>query len=246
MEDNVNFYNDLAGKSRWNLDNGRRLSLSLGIYRKTFNDIQNKLNIQNNDVVLDLGGGTGRITKYISEICKIVELSDAAATALDLAKDVLKGQNNIVYSIVDIGEKLPYGNEQFDKVLCYSTAHYLENYTKFENLIRELLRITKKEGQILIGDIPLKDKYKNYLENRKKFPVKNFLMNLRYRLKKIITDFMYRINGISYSKVRGLSFIKKDIEKMLGSVKDINYFFLEQNYNLPYASSREDILIKKL
>ena len=241
----IAFFNQIAKKNKWNIDNGRRLSLGFGVYKKTFGDIQKKMEINLNDRVLDIGGGTGKITKYIAQVAKEVELSDGADSALAVGKSFLEGFTNISFSKVDVRDRLPFADNKFNKVLCYSVVHYLKDYGQFKNLIKELIRVTDKNGKILIGDIPLLEKYEAYLGRRKLNFWYNFLKNLQYHFKKYLTDFIYFINGIRESSVDGMFFTKEEIKNILGKFEGIDYLFFMQDQGLPYATSREDLFILK-
>lgn len=243
----IDFYNKMSAKFLLNLTNGRMLSFNPGIYRRIFDDINSKLNFKQTDFVLDLGGGTGLITQHIGQNCAKIELADGAELVLTTAKKKLSRLDNVLYGLVDIEKKLPYKENFFDKILCYSVVHCLSDYKYFIDLLEELVRIVKPNGgAILIGDIPLDEKYKFNLENRKKYPLKNFLLNQKYYIKKFITRLFYRLNNLADVPKNNIYFTRERIINELKKIDGINYRFLEQNEQLPCANSREDLLIIKL
>lgn len=243
----IDFFNKMSTKSLLNLTNGRMLSLSFGIYKKTFDDVNNKLKFKQTDSVLDLGGGTGLIAKRISQNCATVELADGAESVLAVAKKRLSRLGNVSYGLVDLEKTLPYKDNSFDKVLCYSVVHYLSDYKYFVSLLGELIRIVKPNGgAILIGDIPLDEKYKFNLEERKKNPVRDFILNQKYYIKKFITRLFYKMNNIVDTPKNNIFFTKEWINDELRKIDGICYEFLEQNAKLPCANSREDLLIRRL
>lgn len=237
---NISYFNQLAGRG-----NNDRL-LQFNVYKRVFNDISKKISIVSGDVVLDLGAGCGELTKFMADKCNHIVLADGAPNAIEYAKKKLKDYNNISYEIADITKlPLPFVNGQFNKIICYSVVHYVEGLENFYNLLADLLRIIKPRGSILIGDIPLSDKYARNLEERKKYPIKNYLLNQKYYLKKSIIDFLRKMKKADTSQVCGTSYTKEAIENILRRFNNIEFNFLEQDKKLPLADSREDLLITK-
>lgn len=242
----IDFYNKMSAKFLLNLTNGRMLPLRFGVYKKIFNDIDNKLNFKQTDFVLDLGGGTGLIAKRIISKCAAVELADGAESALAVARKKLNGFNNVSYRLTNIEKVLPYKDNSFDKVVCYGVVQCLSDYKYFVSLLKELIRIVRPNGgMILIGDIPLDEKYKLNLDTRKKYPVKNFILNQNYYFKKYITNLFYKFAKIEPHDKSKVFFTKGLITETLGKFDNIEYYFLEQNKKLPFSNSREDLIIKK-
>jgi ubiquinone/menaquinone biosynthesis C-methylase UbiE len=243
---NIDFFDELALKSNSYMNTARMFSLNFNVYQDTFNDIDKKMEFRPQDIVLDLGGGCGQITKYIARRCEKVILADGAKEAVKFAENNLKNYHNVGYSIFDITDfPLPFSDYKFDKIICYSVVHYLRNYGQFEKLLKELLRISKAGGKILIGDVPLVEKYQLNLDRRAQKPVKNFLLNSRYRIKKFFTKLFYSFQGIAVPQIAGMKYDKESIRKIVASAGISEFQFLIQNPCLPAADSREDLLIIK-
>ena len=51
---------------------------------------------------------------------------------------------------------LPFKDSYFDRVLCYNVFQYFPSKEYAREVIKELLRVTKKGGIIMIGDVPSK------------------------------------------------------------------------------------------
>jgi ubiquinone/menaquinone biosynthesis C-methylase UbiE len=245
---NIEFYDDLASKESWFLNNGRFFGFHFFTEKNIFRDIMKKLDFQKNDSVLDLGSGTGRIARYIAPYCREIVLADGAPNALKAAKRKLSGAKNARFALVDLNSApLPFQNDEFDKVLCYSVIHAsISNHEKAGVLIRELLRIAKPGGRILIGDIPLQEKYATYLGERKRHRVKNFLLDQRYYGKKLLTAAFYRIRKIDEKQAEGLVFTRDVVRELLDGERGIVFEFYTQDRRLPFANSREDLFIKRL
>ncbi|MFH1662265.1 MAG: class I SAM-dependent methyltransferase [Candidatus Falkowbacteria bacterium] len=237
---NLKMYNQLVGVGK----NGRFLQFNP--YKKVFNDINKKINITKQDIMLDLGGGCGEITKLISKECNTIVLSDGAEKAIEYAKNKLEKYNNISYKIADVTKlPLPFSDNQFDKIVCYSVIQYIDGARGLHDLIVDLLRITKSNGKIFIGDIPLREKYRFNLEERKKYPIKNFLLNQKYYFKRYAIKCMHKIRKIDTTEIKGTDYTKNEIENMLNKFSNIKYKFLEQDKQLIFSNSREDLIITK-
>ena len=136
-------------------------------------------------------------------------------------------------------------DEYFDDVVCYAVVHYLNNFDEFSRLVAELLRVTKPGGKILIGEIPLSDKSSAYFKERRKRPLLNFLLNVRYYCKKYLTKLFYVLDGVDDAQLKGLTYNRKIISDILNEFLDARFEFLAQDKRLPVANSREDVLIVK-
>ena len=244
--ENIKFFDDLARSTDSYLNSGRTVLTDRNVFENTFSDIDKKLQFKSSDSVCDLGGGSGHLTLFLSKKCKRVVLTDGAPSAIESAKKKLKDFSNIDFEVFDMGDfPWPFEDSKFDKVVCYSVAHYLASHEEFKNVVGELIRITKPGGRILIGDIPLSEKYSQNMETRKGKPVANFFLNLKYHVKKYLTSLTYGLKKVNPSAVRGLSYTKAVIGETVSKFTNADFAFLEQDSKLPFSNSREDIMITK-
>jgi ubiquinone/menaquinone biosynthesis C-methylase UbiE len=132
------------------------------------NDVCSKIPLEKNDIVLDVGCGSGLLTIPFAQKCKYVYGLDAGGKVLEKAKENCRVMKlcNIAFCR-GLATELPFKDKLFDKVIIYAVMHYLENMQQVERCIRELIRVCKKEGHILIAEIPEK-KTKEEFESRKK------------------------------------------------------------------------------
>ena len=104
--------------------------------------------------VLDAGCGAGRFSVEIAKCGSKVTLLDISSEQLRLAKDKLKEENleaNVDAAILaDLRDLSMIEDNKFDTVVCYGAPinYLLENK---EKAIKELVRVTKKGGNILIS-----------------------------------------------------------------------------------------------
>jgi ubiquinone/menaquinone biosynthesis C-methylase UbiE len=139
----------------WHLDNPlARLpeTLLLGDCRSAVHDEFSRL-IQGNEVVLDVGAGTGRFSLAIAK-----QLSTGNVICLDLSKEMLqhlirKAEKEGLGERIQIlkGEASSSGleNESMDLVMSHSVFHELSNP---EAVLAEMLRVLKPNGWVMITD----------------------------------------------------------------------------------------------
>ena len=100
------------------------------------------------DSVLDIGAGTGRMTKYL----KAVVGKNGLVVAEDIAENMLfEGRKSIgnekVLWLCDDATELAIKNQIFDKVLCFSAfPHFID---KIKSL-KEIYRVLRPGGKLLI------------------------------------------------------------------------------------------------
>lgn len=117
------------------------------------NYVISSLKLEKGMSILDVCCGNGLITNRIAKRgCSIV--------ALDLSGEMLKrakGQQiqNVRY-VQGEASDLPFASQVFDAAYCLGSLHVLPSYAHAEAAIKELQRVTKPDGNILIGGIPWK------------------------------------------------------------------------------------------
>lgn len=96
------------------------------------------------DVVIDLGGGTGRIAKFLAGKVKSI-------TVFDLSEEMIKQCQNhsSLVCVVASGESLPIENNFADKIIIVDAFHHIKNQ---EAVIKEVKRVLKPQGRVLIEE----------------------------------------------------------------------------------------------
>ena len=102
-----------------------------------------------NWTVADLGCGTGNVAEVLAPIVKRVIAVDQSAPMIAAAKKRLGSVANVEFVSAEL-TKLPLGEASVDAAVCVLVLHHIEN---FEAAIREMRRITRPSGNVLILDM---------------------------------------------------------------------------------------------
>lgn len=187
------------------------------------------LELNNNDSenykILDIGCGKGDIAILLAQNInkKII--------AVDFLNNFQKNFNNqnIVF-IQAISNKLPFQDESFDNIICYSLLQYLP-ITNIINLLEELKKKLKISGKILLGEIISKKKYFN-----------SHILSIDCNLIKKILIFIYLNFIYQYY------FHSKNSLEILYTKLGLDYKYVEQDKRLPYSKNAYNVVLylKKL
>jgi demethylmenaquinone methyltransferase/2-methoxy-6-polyprenyl-1,4-benzoquinol methylase len=106
--------------------------------------------IKAGDKVLDIAGGTGDLSSlFARKIGKTGELmlTDINASMLQIGRDRLFDEGIAAPALQCDAEKLPFGDNHFD---CVCVAFGLRNMTHKESALREMQRVLKPGGRLLV------------------------------------------------------------------------------------------------
>lgn len=143
--------------------------------------------------ILDVGCGTGGFLIEAKKRGAVVFGIDPSQTAVEICQ--LKGIKNVK---VGVGENLPYPTNYFDIVYCYTVLEHVENV---EKTLKEVVRVTKKQGKIYIHT----PNYLSFYEGHykifwlPKFP--KFLAKIYLVLRGRPTKFLESINYLTPAKL---------------------------------------------
>ncbi len=111
-------------------------------------EIKDVLELQGDEVVLDIGGGTGRLADYLSKNCQIVYVLDESKGMLSKVK-----ANTKVLPILGEALDTNFDSNSVDVVIMSDVLHHIKDQKK---LIEEIYRILKKDGKLVILDFEKK------------------------------------------------------------------------------------------
>jgi ubiquinone/menaquinone biosynthesis C-methylase UbiE len=112
---------------------------------RVYPSILGEVNKIHNQTILDIGCGTGIILSSIKEGNFLYGL-DISEAMIEEAKKRLPIEANLVVGDAEI---LPWQDDFFDTVLCTFSFHH---YPQPQNVVREILRVLKKEGRLILAD----------------------------------------------------------------------------------------------
>ncbi len=140
-----------------------KVPMSAELFKKLLKNIEEKLEIGSDDVVLDLCCGNGLITNYLAPKCKFVVGVDFTKKLID-EMNKRKRSDNILGIVEDI-TKIKFKNNSFDKVLFYFSIQHF-SYVQTVRLFNSVNSWLKKGGIFYIGDILDNDRIWNFFNTR--------------------------------------------------------------------------------
>ncbi len=125
--------------------------LSFGMHRAWKRHTINKANIKEGMSVLDIAGGTGDITLGLGHRVKkaTYHLTDININMLKIGRQRLVedgGLEDVHFTVCD-AEALPFEDNSFDLI---TISYGLRNVTHKDRALKEMLRVCKPEGQVLV------------------------------------------------------------------------------------------------
>jgi S-adenosylmethionine-dependent methyltransferase len=108
--------------------------------------------VKPNDTVLDLGGGPGKYSLYLSELGCNVTLADLSSTNVDFALRKAQELGLPLRGIcADARDLSDFADEQFDHVLCMGPMYHLKDENDRVKTIRECMKKLKPNGTIFVA-----------------------------------------------------------------------------------------------
>src|SRR4030042_3260823 len=95
-------------------------------------------------ILLDVGGGTGRISDMLRNYVTGIFIADSSMGMLTQAK-----KKNSLFSVCSNSEALPFKDESFERVIMVDALHHVSDYRATTN---ELWRVVKPGGRVVIEE----------------------------------------------------------------------------------------------
>lgn len=102
------------------------------------------ISLSGNEKLLDVGGGTGRISQFLVDKSSSVFLADLAFEMLNQATE-----KHELISINSHSEALPFPDQEFDRVIMVDALHHVCDQ---EQTALEIWRVLKPGGKIVIEE----------------------------------------------------------------------------------------------
>jgi len=106
------------------------------------------LDLTTDDLLLDVGCGTGAASRAASAVTRLVVGVDLSAEMISRAAELASGVENVRFLIAD-SEQLPFDDGAFTAVLCSNSFHH---YPDPSRAVREMARVLASDGRLVIGD----------------------------------------------------------------------------------------------
>ena len=145
----------------------------------TVNNIIKYCSINNSDKILEIGSGAGRLGEiFLNKKYNYyaVERCESLVNKFKLLVD----KDRIEINKTNL---LPFKDNSFDIVFCWSIIQYFDTIDDFHKLLNEMLRVSKKT--ILLGDIYECEDKKKKIYKYKSNNLKHLCIKKKYILKNI-------------------------------------------------------------
>ena len=106
------------------------------------------LDLTGDDLLLDVGCGTGAASRAAGPVAKFVVGVDLAPEMIRRATELATGVENVRFLVAD-SEQLPFDDGEFTAVLCSNSFHH---YPDPLRAVREMARVLASDGRLVIGD----------------------------------------------------------------------------------------------
>lgn len=136
-------------------------------------DLRVKLELTKASELMDVGCGNGDLLRRLLPMVKSGAGCDISETLLFRAKDLTSHTGFTCTEAV----RLPFSDSVFDRILTYSTFMHFPDQRYAFNSIRELCRVCRDGGVVLIGDLPNKALRRKIVTRR---------WEIQYRLKVLL------------------------------------------------------------
>ena len=111
--------------------------------RRTNATLFDMVNLASDHTLLDIGGGTGRITMHFIEITPVAIVADSAARMLQEA------QKKGLITVNTHSERLPFSSECFDRVIMVDAFHHVADQ---QQTMDEIWRTLAPGGRLIIEE----------------------------------------------------------------------------------------------
>lgn len=145
METSKEYFDEIAG----NWDEMQQQFFSNGVREKVFEVAGISVGGQESKVAADIGAGTGYVTEGLLEKGVEVIAVDQSGQMLDLLFQKL-GNKGVIKCVQADGNDIPLADDSVDFVFANMYLHHVVSPVL---AIKEMYRILKKEGKLLISDL---------------------------------------------------------------------------------------------
>jgi ubiquinone/menaquinone biosynthesis C-methylase UbiE len=121
---------------------------------QTLGFLQESVGIREDDVVLEIGCGIGRVGRMVAPLCRKWIGCDVASNMLSLAAKRLRDLSNVQLQEISGYNLSGVADASVDVVYCTVVFMHLESWDRY-NYIIEALRVLRPKGRIYVDNINL-------------------------------------------------------------------------------------------
>ena len=152
-----------------------------------------KINIEKEDKILEIGCGSGVLGEIIKDKCNEYVGIDISRGMLQKFLENSKIDTSLIQCITEI---LPFREEFFDIVIMNSVTMYFHQQNQLHTTLKEIERVTRKNGIIFIGDNVTPDgSYWELTWFQKMNPYKQKVAKLYIKMRKWLAKKNSRLGG---------------------------------------------------
>lgn len=151
-------------------------------------DLISLLNLTGDEVILEIGAGTGRIIQSLSHLCSDLFLLDPSPAMLAKARVKVPCANHCL----GYAESLPFENAYFDRVFAIDSLHHWNNQTKG---LTEVHRVLRNHGSFLLFEFDPNTRFGHYIKSMERFLWMGSKFYSPREIRKILS-----VTGLSVSK----------------------------------------------
>lgn len=119
-----------------------------GAYRSA-ERLKSLVNFSASDQVLDLGGGTGRIAKYLASSVAHITVADASRGMITECRKKKFAIQNKLDCVLSPAEHLPFPRASFDTIIMVDAFHHFFDHRR---VIQEVKRVLKPGGRVVLEE----------------------------------------------------------------------------------------------
>ncbi len=118
-------------------------------YQELLDELEKELGLSQEDIVLDVGSGTGNLMVRLKSKCKKIIGLDFSDEGIKAHKDKDQDAEAILF---DITQKFPFDDDYFSKVVSNNVIYTLDGEQQNKTLT-EILRVLKPGGKFVISNV---------------------------------------------------------------------------------------------
>lgn len=175
-------------------------------YAKLLNEVYNMVRSSDARKILDAGFGTGILTRKLYNDGYEISGIDASEQMVEAGRSTMP-KAELVAGDYSMGMLFHFIHREYDMIICTYAFHHLDHYEKL-HLIKDMLRMLKSDGKIIIGDLAFETR--DEMKALRKQNRNNWLYEDMYMVYEEIEKDFEHVTWKKISKCAGIITITKE------------------------------------